>query len=232
VIPYKDLAPKRRFPYITILMIAINVGVFAYMLFLPEAEYTKFIYRYSVIPLEFKLGKNIAVSPGFPPIFSIITAMFLHGGWLHIIGNMLYLWIFGDNVEDRMGAVRFFLFYFLCGIVATLAQIYGSFGSEIPALGASGAISGVLAAYLRLYPKAKVAVLIPIFFFLRSVLLPAWLVLGFWFVAQILETQLSPVKDAGGVAYYAHIGGFVAGFLLLPLFTKKAKAKGRRSRQS
>ena len=225
VIPYKDLAPLRRFPVMTVLLMTVNIALFVSMLFLPEADYTKFIYRYSVIPLEFKLGRNIAVSPGPSPIFSVFTAMFLHGGWFHIIGNMLYLWIFGDNVEDRMGPFRFLVFYLLCGVVASFAQIYGSFRSEIPALGASGAISGVLAAYLRLYPRARVAVLIPIFFFLRSVILPAWLVLGFWFLAQILEAQLSPAKDLGGVAYFAHIGGFVTGLLLMPLFVKKGRKK-------
>src|SRR5262249_36497339 len=151
------LSPRRRFPVVTIALIAVNVAVFVYMLFLPENDYNLFVYRYAVIPLEFKLGHNIAVSPGPAPIFSIFTAMFLHGGWFHIIGNMLYLWIFGDNVEDRMGPFRFLIFYLLCGVVATVAQIYGSFGSEIPALGASGAISGVLAAYLRIYPRAQVA---------------------------------------------------------------------------
>jgi membrane associated rhomboid family serine protease len=135
---------------------------------------------------------------------------------------MLYLWIFGDNVEEVLGPFRFLIFYLLCGVVASLAQIYSNFRSDIPALGASGAIAGVLAAYIRLYPKAKVAVLVPVFYFLRSVILPAWLVLGLWFLIQILEAHLLPAKDAGGVAYFAHIGGFVAGLLLLPLLRPRA----------
>ncbi len=223
MIPYKDLHPSKRFPVVTVLLIAANVGVFLYQVFLPEPLSTDFIYRFSVIPYEFKLGRNLSISPGLPPFVSVFTAMFLHGGWFHIIGNMLYLWIFGDNVEERMGSVRFFLFYLLCGFVATFAQIYASFGSKIPALGASGAIAGVLASYLRLFPSARIAVLVPIFYFFRVVVLPAWLVLGFWILLQILEVQVAPVKATGGVAYFAHIGGFLAGLLLMPLFIKRRK---------
>jgi membrane associated rhomboid family serine protease len=228
VIPYKDLAPSRRFPFATILLISANILVFLYQALLPQLAETEFVYRYAVIPLEFRLGHNIALSPGVPPFASIFTAMFLHGGWLHLIGNMLYLWIFGDNIEDKMGAVRFLVFYVLCGLVATLTQIYSDFRSDIPALGASGAIAGVLAAYLRLYPRAQVAVLIPVFYFLRSVLLPAWLVLGLWFLIQILELRLSASGTTGGVAYFAHIGGFVAGLLFMPLFTPRPVSRRKR----
>jgi membrane associated rhomboid family serine protease len=228
VIPYKDLAPSHRFPFVTILLIAVNVAAFLYQIFLPEPAATEFVYRYAVIPLEFRLGHNIELSPGLAPILSIFTAMFLHGGWLHLIGNMLYLWIFGDNVEDRMGPFRFLIFYLLCGVIATLAQIYSDFRSDIPALGASGAIAGILAAYLRFYPKAQVAVLVPVFYFLRSVLLPAWLVLGLWFLIQILESHLpGSGTGGGGVAYFAHIGGFVAGLLFMPLFVRMRKRTGK-----
>jgi rhomboid family protein len=225
VIPYKDLVPTRRFPFATLLLIAANVLVFLHEVLLPEPAATRFVYQYAVIPLEFRLGHNVDLSPGMAPFLSIFTAMFLHGGWLHLIGNMLYLWIFGDNVEDVMGPVRFLIFYLLCGLVASLAQIYSNFRSDIPALGASGAIAGVLAAYIRLYPKAKVAVLVPVFYFLRSVILPAWLVLGLWFLIQILEVHLMPASDTGGVAYFAHIGGFVAGLLFLPLFTPRREKR-------
>lgn len=224
MIPYKDLNPSRRFPIITVLLIAVNVALFFYTVFLPESLSTSFIYRYSVIPLEFKLGQNLSSSPGPFPLFSIFTALFLHGGWLHLIGNMLYLWIFGDNVEDRMGPVRFSFFYLLCGIVATLTQVYTSFDSEIPSLGASGAIAGVLACYLRLFPKARIAVLVPLFYFLRVAVLPAWLVLGFWIGLQVLQVQISPPGgETGGIAYFAHIGGFLAGLLLSPIFVKKRR---------
>jgi membrane associated rhomboid family serine protease len=230
VIPYKDLSPTHRFPFVTLLLVTANVLVFLYQVVLPEPAATEFVYRYSVIPLEFRLGHNTELSPGIPPLASIFTAMFLHGGWLHLIGNALYLWVFGDNVEDRVGPVRFLLFYILCGIVATLAQIYSNFRSDIPALGASGAIAGVLAAYLRLYPKGRVAVLVPVFYFLRSVVLPAWLVLGLWFLLQVVEAHLAPAaaSETGGVAYFAHIGGFVAGLLVLPLFTPQKRSRSRR----
>lgn len=224
MIPYKDLNPSRKFPFVTVLLIAANVAVFLYEIFLPEGLATRFLYRYAVIPLEFKVGHNLAASPGLSPLYTVFTALFLHGGWLHLIGNMLYLWIFGDNIEERMGRVRFFLFYLLCGVVATFVQIYGSFDSKIPALGASGAIAGVLAAYLRLYPRAKIAVLIPIFILFRSVILPAWLVLGFWILLQVMEVQLAGSQPAGGVAYFAHIGGFVAGLLLMPLFVRRRRS--------
>lgn len=226
MIPYKDLNRSRRFPIVTVLLIAANIAVFLYELFLPDLLTTKFIYKFAVIPYEFKMAGNISKSPGLPPPLSIFTAMFLHGGWLHLIGNMLTLWIFGGNVEDRMGQVRFLLFYLLCGVVATITQIYANFDSKIPSLGASGAIAGVLAAYLRLFPRAKIAVLVPIFYFLRTVILPAWLVLGLWMLLQVAEVELAPAAAAGtngGVAYFAHIGGFIAGLLFMPLFLKKRR---------
>ena len=207
----------------TVAILAVNVALFLYEVFLPSPQGERFIYKFAVIPLEFKTGGNLSFSPGLPPFLSVFTAMFLHGGWFHIIGNMLYLWIFGDNVEERMGSIRFLLFYLLCGVVATFAQIYGSFSSKIPALGASGAIAGVLAAYLRLFPKAKIAVLVPIFYFLRAVVLPAWVVLGLWILLQILQVQLTPAKETGGIAYFAHIGGFVAGLLFMPIFVRRRR---------
>ncbi|QQR80413.1 MAG: rhomboid family intramembrane serine protease [Deltaproteobacteria bacterium] len=165
MIPYRDLKPTKKFPLVTLLLIACNIAVFTYMLILPLSETNLFVYRYSAIPLEFRLGRNLSVSPGIEPIFTVFTAMFMHGGWFHIIGNMLYLWIFGVNVEGALGHFKFFSFYMLCGFLATFAQIYTNFSSTIPLLGASGAIAGILAAYLRLFPKAKIAVLVPIFIF-------------------------------------------------------------------
>jgi membrane associated rhomboid family serine protease len=146
--------------------------------------------------------------------------MFLHGGWMHLIGNMLYLWIFGNNVEDAMGHARFVVFYVLCGIAAALAQALPSPGSTIPMIGASGAISGVLGAYLLLYPRAQVLVLLPLGLFTRLVHLPAVAVLGFWFVLQLINSALAP-GDGGGVAWGAHVGGFVAGAALIPFFKRR-----------
>ena len=226
MIPYKDLHPSGRYPGVTILLIAVNVAVFLYQSFLPEQMETSFIYKYAVIPLELKLHQNLTFSPGLSPLYSVVTAMFLHGGWFHLGGNMLYLWIFGDNVEDRMGHFRFLVFYLLCGIIATFAQVFAIFNSTIPSLGASGAIAGVLAAYLRLFPRAKIAVLIPVFYFLRSIILPAWLVLGGWVLLQVLEARyMSQIPQTSGVAYFAHEGGFMAGLLLTPLFCNKNLSK-------
>jgi membrane associated rhomboid family serine protease len=143
--------------------------------------------------------------------------MFLHGGWMHLIGNMLYLWIFGNNVEDAMGHVRFVIFYLLCGVAAVFAQALPDATSTIPMIGASGAISGVLGAYLLLYPRAHVLVAIPLGFYMRTMYLPAMVVLGFWFVLQLINSALAD-PGQGGVAFGAHIGGFVAGMVLLPLF--------------
>jgi len=216
MIPYKDLTQTHRFPLVTVTLILVNIAVFALELFLPEPDATQFLYRYAVVPSEFRLGHNLPISLGPPPFLTTLTALFLHGDFFHLAGNMLYLWIFGDNVEERLGKTRFIVFYLLCGSVATWIQVYASFDSKIPLLGASGAIAGVLAAYLWLYPKGKVAVLVPIFIFLKTVVLPAWLVLGGWILIQVLEVQFSPGKAMGGVAYYAHIGGFAAGLLLFP----------------
>jgi membrane associated rhomboid family serine protease len=153
-----------------------------------------------------------------PPELSVVTSMFMHGGWMHIIGNMLYLWIFGNNIEDRLGHVRFVLFYLLSGAAAALAQSLANTHSEVPMIGASGAIAGVLGAYMVLFPRAHVLVLVPLGFFTQLLRLPALLVLGFWFVLQFLQGGLMAPGEGGGVAYLAHIGGFVAGIVLILLF--------------
>ena len=172
--------------------------------------------QYSLIPAELLSGRDL---PPSIPIFlwlTVLTSMFLHGGILHLLGNMLYLWIFGDNVEDAMGSVRFLAFYLLCGIVAALAQIAIGPGSSIPMVGASGAIAGILAAYLMLFPKSRVLTLVPLFFFLRLVAVPAVFLLGFWFLWQVIA-GVGSFGSSGGVAFFAHIGGFIAGlFLVFP----------------
>ena len=152
-----------------------------------------------------------------PPAMTTLTSMFMHGGWMHLIGNMLYLWIFGDNVEDSMGHVRFVVFYVLCGLAAVFAQALPEPGSTIPMVGASGAISGVLGAYLLLYPHARVLVAIPFGFILHTTRIPAGLVLALWFGLQLLSNMMTPAGE-GGVAFRAHIGGFIAGMALIPFF--------------
>jgi membrane associated rhomboid family serine protease len=219
MIPYKTLDPSRRYPFGTILLVSVNIALFLYLFFLPEAASERFVYQNAVIPSHFRHFSFSQLSLDL--LLTVFTAMFMHGGWMHLIGNMLYLWIFGENVEERMGSFRFLLFYLFCGIVATAAQIAVNGTSKVPILGASGAISGILAAYLRLFPKGKIAVLVPIFVFLRSIVFPAWLVLGFWFGLQLLQAYWTRGQAGGGIAYFAHLGGFAAGFLLLPFFLKK-----------
>jgi membrane associated rhomboid family serine protease len=204
-----DNSMRRTTPYVTFVLIAINVLVF--LLELQNGD--EFIQEWAFVPGRFSdnPGANIA---------TIFSAMFMHGGWLHLGGNMLYLWIFGDNVEDRFGHVKFLLFYLLCGIAATFAQYYVSPGSTIPNVGASGAIAGVLGAYILMFPQARVNVLVGN----QMVAMPALIVLGFWIVLQLFSGVGSiaytdeSTRDMGGVAYMAHVGGFVAGFLMAFLF--------------
>jgi len=217
MIPLHDDNPTAIKPYVTVALIASCTAVFLWQLSLGAAA-ERAVYALGVIPAV--LFDNITLSPELaivPPVATIVTSMFLHGGWMHLIGNMLYLWIFGNNVEDAMGHVRFVLFYLLCGIAAVLAQALPNTDSTVPMIGASGAISGVLGAYLLLYPHARVLVLIPLGFYSRLVHLPAMAVLGFWFVLQLISSAFSDPRG-GGVAFSAHIGGFIAGMALLPIF--------------
>jgi membrane associated rhomboid family serine protease len=172
--------------------------------------------QYAMIAGELLAGNDLPPTIPIPIWLTLLTSMFLHGGLLHVLGNMLYLWIFGDNVEDAMGPFRFLAFYLLCGIIAAFAQIAIDPSSTIPMVGASGAIAGVLAAYFVLYPRSRILTLVPIFFFMRLVAVPAVFLLGFWFVLQLLSGA-GTIGSPGGVAYFAHIGGFVAGlFLVFP----------------
>jgi len=172
--------------------------------------------QYALIPGEFLSGRDLPPTVPIPIWLTLLTSMFLHSGILHLLGNMLYLWIFGDNVEDAMGPVRFLVFYLVCGIVAAFAQIAIGASSSIPVVGASGAIAGVLAAYFMLFPQSRVLTLIPLFFFLRLVAVPAVFLLGFWFLLQVIAGARS-FGSSGGVAFFAHIGGFIAGlFLVFP----------------
>lgn len=227
MIPLKDDIPSSGFPYVTIAIIAINFFVFLFQLSLGK-NVQGFVAAFGAIPYEISHQIDIPPFVFFPVSLTIITSMFLHGGPLHIIGNMLYLWIFGDNVEDAMGSFRFFIFYCLCGILATMSHIATDPNALIPMIGASGAISGVLGAYLLLYPRAKVLTLITFFYFIRIVKLPAVILLSLWIAFQFLSGTLSlTAKGAhGGVAWFAHIGGFFAGLLLVSFFKKKSVQLG------
>jgi len=174
-----------------------------------------------VIPATLVGGKSLPPDLAIlPPFLTVFTSMFLHGGWLHILGNMLFLWIFGNNVEDAMGHRRFIAFYFLCGIAAAITQSLLNPESTVPMIGASGAIAGVLGAYLLLHPRARILVVLPLFIIFFTVRLPALIVLGFWFAGQAVSTLLANSENSG-VAFGAHVGGFVAGMILIPLFKRK-----------
>ncbi len=221
MIPLHDDNPTTITPLITIVLIVINVFVFLWQVSLPAMEQERVVFALGSIPAvlfgEAVLATDLAL---VPPELSVITSMFLHGGWLHLIGNMLYLWIFGNNVEDAMGHVRFVVFYLLCGIAAALAQAWQDPTSTIPMIGASGAIGGVLGAYLILHPTARILVLVPLGFLFPVIRVPAVVVLGIWFLMQFLESAARPA-GAGGVAYWAHIGGFIAGAVLIFVFKRR-----------
>jgi membrane associated rhomboid family serine protease len=221
--PLRDDNPKFTTPVVTVGIIIINILVFLYQLSLGTGTGRMFVYKYGAIPAVILGGESLPQQlQAIPAQLTMFTSMFLHGGWAHLIGNMWYLWIFGDNVEDAMGHFRFLGFYLISGLLASLSHILSAAGSVIPTIGASGAISGILGAYLLLYPKARVLTLIFLGFFIRLVYIPAGFVLGFWFLLQLLSGSLAGGQDGGGVAFWAHIGGFLAGFILVSLFRKKA----------
>lgn len=221
MIPLHDDNPTRIKPVLTVLLIAANVLVFFYQLSLGPRQEQALVYQYGAIPAVVVGTRHLpAQLVAIPPVVSLFTSMFLHGGFLHIIGNMLYLWIFGNNIEEAMGRARFLVFYLVCGVLAALAHIFSNPSSVIPTIGASGAISGVLGAYLLLYPRARVLTLIPLGFFTRLIYIPAGIVLGFWFILQLISGSLGS-PEGGGVAWFAHVGGFVAGMALVGLFKRR-----------
>jgi membrane associated rhomboid family serine protease len=245
VLPLKDDVPTRSFPLVTVLLIAANVAVYAYeflLWFEPTAAgrpplgarlYEQFVFEFGLVPCRIRnlcpprLDTALAGAPS-PPL-TILTSMFVHGGLFHLAGNMLYLWIFGNNVEDAMGRGRFLAFYLLCGAAAAAAQYLQSPASTVPMVGASGAVSGALGAYLLLYPHARIWTLVVFGFFWRVVPVPALLVLGFWIVIQFLNGVVTFDRpDAGGVAFLAHVGGFVAGLALVSVFRRPPARSGYR----
>ncbi|RUM58408.1 MAG: rhomboid family intramembrane serine protease [Persephonella sp.] len=213
MIPIKDDIPTRETPVLTIAFIVINTIVFMYELTLSDIEFIHFVYKYGLLPTDiFSLRFD-----------KVITSMFIHGDFSHLFGNMLFLWIFGNNVEDALGKIKFLLFYFLSGLTAGFLQssISLMFGSaDIPMIGASGAISGILAGYVKLYPQARVITIILPFIFMPFIL-PAWFFIGYWFFIQLVFAIAVP-PTVGGVAWYAHIGGFIAGWILInKLYSEK-----------
>jgi len=228
VIPLYDQNPTRRQPVVTIALIGLNVAVFVFELLLPRFGLTLegFFTRAGMVPYELSHRVDIPPSGLVPWWATPFTAMFMHGGWLHIGFNMLFLWIFGNNVEDLLGRARFLAFYLLCGTVAAFAQVVVDVDSTTPVIGASGAVAGVLGAYILVWPRARVTTVIVLGFFFPVVLLPAWVLLVAWFVLQAVQGALS-LRGETDVAYFAHVGGFVAGMLTVWVF-----AAGRRRRGS
>ncbi len=223
MIPLRDSQPIRRFPLVNWVLISANVLVFLFEVSLGTDSLNILIQRFGMVPI--RLLENLSTEWG-----TIFTSMFLHGSWLHLLSNMLALYIFGDNIEDRLGSLRYLLFYFLGGMAAAALHILTNAGSSLPTVGASGAIAAVLGAYLILYPRARVATLVPIFFFIQIIQIPAVLYLGFWFFSQLLNGTAQIAANtfqSGGVAWWAHIGGFIAGIMLILLFSPPTKPKKR-----
>jgi membrane associated rhomboid family serine protease len=241
MIPLRDYRPTRSFPFVTVMLIALNVAAFLQDRL---SGHYRLVYLHTAqgivqarefvggLTSHFSLVPNDLVAHPLLAWPTILTSMFLHGNWLHIGSNMLFLWVFGDNIEDSLGRLRFIVFYFLCGLAAAIVQILSDPASTIPMVGASGAVAGVLGAYLLLFPHNRVLTLIPLFIFFTTVELPAYLIIGYWALLQFLNAYLlkgGGMLRGGGVAYFAHIGGFVAGMALIMLMTdRSSRRSGRR----
>jgi membrane associated rhomboid family serine protease len=241
MIPFRDENPVRTFPIVVVSLIAANVAIFLYQVMLPDLAEILFVYTHGAIPIvllqkaslaqalpvavrDAALVRDVPIRPLEPVWLSLFTSMFLHGDFWHIGFNMLYLWVFGNNIEDALGHFRFLAFYVFCGLLAAAAQILMSLDSAAPMIGASGAIAGVLGAYYKKFPRARVRCLIILFVFVTVVMLPAGLVLLLWFLIQV-RGSLVAQGGQGGVAFFAHIGGFIVGWLLVRRFELRRRAR-------
>ena len=217
--PLRDTQPSNSKPVVTVILIVINVLVFLFEFSLEPYSRNEFISAYGMVPDHFSF-------------VSLLTSMFLHGGWMHVLGNMWFLWIFGDNIEDILGSGKFLLFYLLCGAAAAMAQYVMNPYSRIPMVGASGAIAGVMGAYMIKFPHARILSLITVLFFLTTFEIPAWIMLIYWFVIQFFSgvgsIGFSHVSEGGGVAFFAHVGGFLAGMALIGLMAPRPRYSRRR----
>ncbi len=228
MIPIRDDQPRFSKPYITYALVTLNVVVFLFELSIGAQSHrtlNAFIYEFGVVPEHFAeaLSGHIPLT-NLGLFIPILTSMFLHASWLHILGNMWVLWIFGDNIEDYLGHFQYLMFYLVCGFAASITHIFLNFGSDVPSVGASGAIAGVMGAYFLLYPRARVLTLVPFLVFF-TVWLPAWVVLGYWFLTQFVSgatTIAFSSQTGGGIAFWAHVGGFVAGIVMIKLFPQRA----------
>jgi membrane associated rhomboid family serine protease len=226
LLPLGDKNPTRHLAIINILLIIANLAVFVYQSFYSPHGAVAFIQRFGFVPrLLSSVNLMTPADAAWVPL-TLVTGIFLHGGWFHLGSNMLFLWIFGDNVEDRLGHGRYLLFYLLCGVLASLAHFCAHPASPLPTVGASGAIAGVLGAYMFLFPRARIRTLVVVIIFIQIIHLPAWFLIAIWMISQILSayTELATAQ-ASGVAWFAHIGGFMAGVLLLLALKPGSKAK-------
>lgn len=216
MIPIRDRNPSGTFPYVTIGIIIINVLIFLYELSLGSGL-GEFIMEFGVVPLKVSYYSQASDLTFINTFFPFISSMFLHGGFIHLIGNMWFLWIFGDNIEDKLGHFKFIAFYFLCGFIASSVHVFFNSQSNVPCVGASGAIAGVLGAYMITFPRARIVTVVPLFVFIQIMELPAIVVLGFWFVIQFFSgaASITASTSGAGVAWWAHIGGFAAGVIIL-----------------
>ena len=230
MIPIRDDQPRFSTPYITYFLVALNTLVFIYELAVGAQSHealNAMIYEFGIVPDHIGAALNgeahFSVAAAFLPI---LTSMFLHGSWLHIIGNMWVLWIFGDNIEDYLGHFPYLIFYLVCGFAAAITHILLNAGSDVPTVGASGAIAGVMGGYFLLYPKSRVLTLVPLIVFFTFWWLPAWIVLGYWFLLQFFSGTTSIAyssPSSGGVAFWAHVGGFVAGLILIKVMPRRVQ---------
>jgi membrane associated rhomboid family serine protease len=224
MLPLRDDQPRYSTPYVTYFLIALNLVIFFFEWTLDPKSLKALIFQFGIVPAH--LTAFLAGSPKYPLIAVVLpffTSMFLHGGWMHVIGNMWFLHIFGDNIEDYLGHFKYLVFYIVCGVLAMGAQVLSDPRSTVPALGASGAIAGVLGAYFLLYPGARVLT----WFFVFVIWVPAWLILGYWFALQFLSGAATSLAyeghGMGGVAFWAHVGGFVAGMVLIKVFPARSR---------
>lgn len=227
MIPLRDENPSRTVPVLTRMLIVANTAAFIYQL-MQGAELRLFMVTWGMVPARMTLALQYGEEPLVGPALTLLTSMFLHGGWLHLVGNMWYLWIFGDNIEDRLGRARFLLFYLGAGVAAALLHYALNPGSRAPTVGASGAIAGVLGAYLMAFPRARVITLVPLFPFMQVMALPAIIVLGLWFVMQFFSGFMSlGMGSGGGVAWWAHVGGFAFGLIGMRLLDRGRRQPSR-----
>jgi rhomboid family protein len=216
MIPIRDAIRSKNFPAVNVLLIGLNIVAFMWEL-AQGPNLSEVFYVYGIVPLRYSNPEVAAHFTAFAQYLPFLTSMFLHGGFLHIIMNMWFLYIFGDNIEDRLGHIRYLIFYLFCGLAAGVIHLFTNWNSNIPTIGASGAISGVMGAYLLLYPRSKILTLVFIFIFIQFIEIPAFIFLGIWILLQLLSAGFTP-SHVGGVAFWAHIGGFVAGLAFIKIF--------------